>query len=252
MRSSLPRRSLSTLALTTAVAAAVAVPLVVTSIGQRGEPSPPARPLPTIVVAAAKAPATPLLKVGTRGRYVAWVQRRLKIEADGVFGPKTRKSVIAFQKSRRLEADGVVGPKTWKELRRPLTSCIVGTKRVISDSFGAPRSRGRKHMGIDVFAPYGSPVRAIAAGVVVRSYVSPMGGRAIIMSVGRDRYYYAHQAKNLVRTGQRVKVGQVIGRVGTSGNARGTSPHVHFERWRGKKGQIVDPYRVVRRVCDGR
>jgi len=248
MRSSLTGGRLAALAVTAAVAASIASPLLRTST-----PAPQARPAAahpaTVAVAAASAAKSPLLKKGSRGRYVAWVQRRLRLDDDGVFGPATQRAVVRFQRRQGLDADGMVGPRTWARLRYALRSCIAGAKRRIANNFGAPRGGGRRHMGIDVMAPYGAPVRAIGAGVIVRAYTSPMGGRSIILRVGGERFFYAHQSKNLVRTGQRVNAGQVIGRVGTSGNAQGGPPHVHFERWRGRSGRVVDPYRLLTQVC---
>lgn len=56
------------------------------------------------------------IKLGSRGTDVVYLQQRLGIGADGIFGPLTRRAVIAFQKSRLLAADGIVGPRTWAAL----------------------------------------------------------------------------------------------------------------------------------------
>jgi murein DD-endopeptidase MepM/ murein hydrolase activator NlpD len=56
------------------------------------------------------------IKLGSRGTEVRYLQKRLGVAADGIFGPLTRRAVIRFQKSRGLAADGIVGPKTWKAL----------------------------------------------------------------------------------------------------------------------------------------
>ena len=58
----------------------------------------------------------PTLKKGSKGSYVVALQALLSIEADGIFGPKTKEAVIEFQKKHGLEPDGIVGPKTWEEL----------------------------------------------------------------------------------------------------------------------------------------
>jgi len=248
MRSRVTCASVTALALTATVAMGTASPLSRTPTA-----SPEAHRLtqePVMVaVAQARPSRSPLLKKGSRGSRVVWVQRRLRLDDDGIFGPATHRAVVRFQRRQGLDPDGMVGPRTWARLRYPFRRCIVGANRKISNSFGAPRDGGRRHKGIDVFAPYGTPVRAIGKGVVVRAYTSPMGGRSIILRVRTDRFFYAHQAKNLVRTGQRVNAGQMIGRVGTSGNAEGGTPHVHFERWRGRSGRVVDPYRLLTQVC---
>lgn len=65
---------------------------------------------------AAKHPAHPLLKRGARGNSVKHLQQRLKVSADGIFGPVTERAVRAVQSRHRLGVDGIVGPKTWSVL----------------------------------------------------------------------------------------------------------------------------------------
>ena len=68
--------------------------------------------------AAPKAPAAPrargVVKVGSKGANVKYLQKKLGITVDGDFGPNTRAAVVAFQTKQGLTADGIVGPKTWK------------------------------------------------------------------------------------------------------------------------------------------
>jgi murein DD-endopeptidase MepM/ murein hydrolase activator NlpD len=64
----------------------------------------------------APVPSRRTIKFGSRGAEVRYLQRRLRITADGLFGPLTRRAVIKFQKSHGLVADGIVGPKTWAAL----------------------------------------------------------------------------------------------------------------------------------------
>jgi hypothetical protein len=61
----------------------------------------------------APAPSLRTIKMGSRGDEVKYLQRKLGISADGIFGPLTRRAVIKFQKSHLLAADGIVGPRTW-------------------------------------------------------------------------------------------------------------------------------------------
>jgi murein DD-endopeptidase MepM/ murein hydrolase activator NlpD len=127
--------------------------------------------------------------------------------------------------------------------------CAVGAANSFTDTWGAPRSGGRRHRGTDVFAPYGSPVYAVSDGVIVRTNWGSNSGLAIqLRSVDGNVYFYAHESAVHVSAGQRVSAGQVIGRVGTSGNAAGTSPHVHFELWVGG-GNAINPYSFLRRTC---
>jgi peptidoglycan hydrolase-like protein with peptidoglycan-binding domain len=64
----------------------------------------------------ASATPRPTIKLGARGTHVVFLQQKLRIRADGIFGTGTRSAVIAFQRSKRLVADGIVGPATWRAL----------------------------------------------------------------------------------------------------------------------------------------
>ena len=127
-------------------------------------------------------------------------------------------------------------------------ACLVGPNHAYRDTWGAPRSGGRRHKGTDVFAPMGSPSYAVTDGVVTRTSVSTNGGLGLYLR-GNDgnEYYYSHMSSFVVRSG-RVSAGQLIARVGDTGNARGGSPHVHFEVHPGG-GSPVNPYPYVRRFC---
>lgn len=77
----------------------------------------PGTDIPAVLAATASPHiAKPLLKRGSTGEAVKELQRLLKIDVDGKFGPKTEAAVKAFQKSRKLVADGKVGPYTWEAL----------------------------------------------------------------------------------------------------------------------------------------
>ena len=111
----------------------------------------------------------------------------------------------------------------------------------VSSYFG-PR-RGRLHAGIDLRAPQGTPIRAAADGRVAFAGHSGGYGRMVVIDHGRGvETVYAHNSRNLVQRGQRVKKGEIIGRVGRSGNATGN--HVHFEFRR--NGRPLDPLRHMR------
>lgn len=137
--------------------------------------------------------------------------------------------------------------------QRPLWVPVEGVGiNKLRDSFGAPRSGGRKHMGIDIFAPQGTTVRATAAGTIIGLHLAGKGGISVYQldASGKYVYYYAHlngHAPDLTR-GMRVEQGRLIGYVGSTGNAEKTSPHLHFEiqqvqrgdaRWR---GDAINPY----------
>jgi hypothetical protein len=118
-----------------------------------------------------------------------------------------------------------------------------------SDSFGAPRTTTWHH-GVDIFAPLGAPLLAVADGTLFRVGWNDVGGNRLWLRDGAgNEFYYAHLSafSPLAQEGAQVKAGDVIGFVGTSGDAAGTPPHLHFEihprelLWMGYDGAI-DPY----------
>ncbi len=128
-------------------------------------------------------------------------------------------------------------------------ACLVGPNHSYRDTWGAPRSGGRRHKGTDVFAPYGSGSYAVTNGVIRRLSTSSAGGRQVYLR-GDDgnEYFYAHMSGYAARAGQRVSAGQLIAYVGSSGNADRSAPHVHFEVHPGG-GSPINPYAYVRRFC---
>jgi murein DD-endopeptidase MepM/ murein hydrolase activator NlpD len=93
------------------------------------------------------------------------------------------------------------------------------------------------HAGTDYSAPTGTPVMAAAAGRVVKAGRGGGYGNVIYLQHGRLSTRYAHLSKILVRVGQSVKQGQVIGKVGSTGMS--TGPHLHFEK-RGARGEVIE------------
>ena len=102
--------------------------------------------------------------------------------------------------------------------------------RVTSD-FGyriCPYHGRELHSGLDMGAPTGTPIRAALAGKVVKSYYSISYGNYTLIDHGNGMTTaYAHQSKRLVKVGDTVEAGEVIGLVGSTGNS--TGPHLHFE-----------------------
>lgn len=93
---------------------------------------------------------------------------------------------------------------------------------------GYGRRWGRMHRGLDIAAPVGTPIRAAQDGRV--SFVGSKGGYGLTVEIrhgGRQRTRYAHQSEVMVARGARVRRGEVIGRIGTTGSS--TGPHLHFE-----------------------
>lgn len=104
------------------------------------------------------------------------------------------------------------------------------------------RSSGFHH-GTDIAARYGDSIQAAAAGTVAfTGYRSVYGKTVVIGHSDGSETLYAHLSSILVSTGQRVKRGEVIGKIGTTGNS--TGPHLHFEVKKGRK--YVNPVNVLR------
>ncbi len=123
---------------------------------------------------------------------------------------------------------------------------VAGANR-FSDDWLAPRGGGRLHQGIDIFAAHGTPLVAVADGTLFRVGYNGLGGWRLWLRDGSGTtYYYAHLASfsGAAREGAAVAKGTVLGFVGTSGDARGTSPHLHFEIHPGGAGP-VRPFPIV-------
>lgn len=125
--------------------------------------------------------------------------------------------------------------------------CPVAGPTSFVDSWGAPRSGGRAHQGVDMMGARGTPQVAVTSGTITYAGYSSLGGNVQYLS-GDDGtlYVYVHQASHAVTSG-RVKAGQVISYLGDTGNARG-NPHLHFEVRPGG-GTPVNPYPLAASLC---
>ena len=116
---------------------------------------------------------------------------------------------------------------------------------------------GHIHEAVDILAPRNTPVHAVEDGTIAKLFESQAGGHTIYQydPTGRFSYYYAHLERYAddLHEGQRVAAGDVIGYVGTSGNAPPATPHLHFAiselapggHW--WQGQAIDPYLVFKK-----
>jgi murein DD-endopeptidase MepM/ murein hydrolase activator NlpD len=139
-----------------------------------------------------------------------------------------------------------------RRLRLPIDGAAVD---LMKGDFIEPRGP-RRHEAVDILAPRHTPIRAVDGGSIARLFYSKAGGTTIyhVDSSGRFVYYYAHLEKYArgLHEGQQVVRGQVLGYVGTSGNAPADTPHLHFtvlelaagKRW--WEGRPIDPYLVFR------
>lgn len=130
------------------------------------------------------------------------------------------------------------------------------TPEQLQDTFTDARSAGRQHDAIDIMATAGTPVLAVADGHVEKLFASDRGGLTVYQFEpgGRLAYYYAHLQRYAdgLAEGQAVRRGQVIGYVGSTGNASPEAPHLHFavfelgpeRRW--WEGTAINPYPLLR------
>jgi peptidoglycan LD-endopeptidase LytH len=104
-------------------------------------------------------------------------------------------------------------------------------KQQIADTWGAPRGTNRTHEGQDIFAAKGTPILSATSGYVYNIGENNLGGQTVsVIGRGGRVYYYAHldaYAPQL-KEGDWVTTRTVLGYVGTTGNAQGTPPHLHF------------------------
>lgn len=125
--------------------------------------------------------------------------------------------------------------------------CPTGAEAApFADTWGAPRSGGRRHQGVDLIGQRGIPVLAVVDGVA-ESHSNVLGGNTIwLTGADGNGYYYAH-LDGYRQLGQ-VKAGTPIGIVGQSGNAQFSIAHLHFEIHPGE-GPAVNPYPTVAAHC---
>lgn len=126
-----------------------------------------------------------------------------------------------------------------EHLRSPIDRSVV---RALVNTWEAPRPGGRRHEGIDIFAPKETPVVSTTRGIVTRVGTNTLGGQVVwVLGPGLESHYYAHLDRfSDVHPGAIVNAGDVLGYVGRTGNARGTPFHLHYGIYR--RGKAVNPY----------
>jgi len=171
---------------------------------------------------------------------------------------------------------GTAGPKepvTEKALERPLIGPDPATSTELKDrdllipvggvkpdqltpQFSDKRGGSRAHEALDILAPRNTPVQAVENGRIARLFLSKAGGITVYQFDPTETfcYYYAHLERYAdgLAEGTQVRKGQVLGYVGTSGNAPKDTPHLHFAIFRLTpakhwwEGTPVDPYEILR------
>ena len=142
--------------------------------------------------------------------------------------------------------------------KRHLVVPVQGVHRDdLHDTFSDTRDATRRHEALDILAPRDTPVLAVDDGTVAKLFLSKPGGITIYHydPTRSYAYYYAHLARYAdgLEAGDALRRGDVIGYVGTTGNAPPNTPHLHFaifkladpKRW--WKGVAIDPYPILSR-----
>ena len=141
--------------------------------------------------------------------------------------------------------------------RRHLMLPVQGlTREALRDGFEELRGGSRRHEALDIAAPRNTPVVAVEDGTVARLFLSDAGGKTVYQfdPTSTYAYYYAHLERyaDALQEGDAVERGQIIGYVGTSGNAPPNAPHLHFsimrltESRRWWQGTAINPYLIFR------
>lgn len=186
-------------------------------------------------------------------RKIVAAKREAEARLEARLADLTRKrkaleARLAAQAAARRSAGGGGGSFTAGAAPAPVGGLVCPLPgSAFVDSWGAPRSGGRRHKGTDMMAPFGRPVYAVVGGSM-RHTSGGLGGLGIWLS-GNDGnvYYYAH-LQSFNGGPRSVSQGELIGTNGNTGNARGGAPHVHFEIKIGG-GASVNPYPTLRRIC---
>lgn len=164
---------------------------------------------------------------------------RIYNPGDPTYARKLAEEQDAIQGSLRSDAPATLA-----------TACPVAGEIEFTDTFGAPRSGGRRHQGVDIFAPHGTPVVAPAGGTVEHRD-NPVGGLSYHLTADDGTYYYGTHLSAYENVGiGHVEAGTVIGYVGNTGNARTTPPHLHWEiHPSGRATPAINPTPATAELC---
>lgn len=185
--------------------------------------------------------------------------------ADGVFGAQTAGAIMTFQRAEGLAVTGVIDDTVASRLGlsaapAPAPPSAEGVTLAhfpiqgrchFGDTWHAPRGGGRLHLGVDIIAPVGNLIYAVADGTITQVYTDRPGsltGNGLRLTMpDRTYFFYAHLDTIApgIEVGTQVRAGQILGTNGATGNAG--VPHLHFEVHPRGNG-AVNPYPLVRAI----
>jgi murein DD-endopeptidase MepM/ murein hydrolase activator NlpD len=181
---------------------------------------------------------------------VAEAEQAVAAIDEKIANEKERRAAAARRRAAQNDSGGSSGGSAGGGA--PVTggvACPVGTPRSYSDTYGAPRSGGRVHMGVDILAETGTPSYAYEDGTISRLSTNSLGGITLYLEGDSGNlYYYAHLSGYVsgISAGQSVTAGDHIAYVGMTGNA--PIPHLHWEVMPGG-GSNVNPTPYADRAC---
>jgi murein DD-endopeptidase MepM/ murein hydrolase activator NlpD len=200
------------------------------------------------VIATAVATSTPLAPLAEPARLPA---------ATAVDEPPNAVVEVPSATSGRTGVIPATAPEAVDLTARKLTIPVQGVPaNKLVRSYHDARSGQREHEALDILAPRNTPVVAVEDGTVAKLFESKAGGLTVYQFDPGEQYsyYYAHLERyaNGLKEGDHIRRGQVLGYVGTSGNAPKDTPHLHFavyrltadKRW--WQGTPIDPYDILR------
>jgi len=179
-------------------------------------------------------------------------------DLDGAVDEPTNAVVeVAAPTSGRTGIIPTTAPEARDLASRELTIPVQGvSSEKLVRSYHDARSGGREHEALDILAPRNTPIVAVEDGTIAKLFTSKAGGITIYQfDPGQQyAYYYAHLERyaDSLKEGDQVHRGQVLGYVGTSGNAPKNTPHLHFAVFRLTpekhwwEGTPIDPYDILR------
>jgi murein DD-endopeptidase MepM/ murein hydrolase activator NlpD len=189
---------------------------------------------------------------------LANVDAPVLVEGDAPAAARPAPAAGTPATTRSADPTATIVPPSADELkRRGLAIPVEGIKpEQLVESFSDERSGTPVHEAIDILAPRNTPVKAVEDGVIARLFYSKAGGTTIYQFDPTEQfcYYYAHLERYAdgLHEGDHVRKGQVLGYVGTSGNAPKDTPHLHFAVFRLTaakhwwEGTPIDPYPILR------